>query len=71
MLTLGNENLSQYFSQVEIVDAQGRVLKKIVITDSTSSLTIDTSDFTSGMYLLRLQSREQELVLTRKLSVLR
>jgi hypothetical protein len=71
VLSLPSESLSQYFSQVEIVDAQGRVLKKIVISDSASSLNIDVSDLASGIYLLRLQGREQEFVLRRKFNVQR
>jgi hypothetical protein len=56
-------------SHVEIVDLNGRVIKRVELTKGTSSMSIDVTDFDSGVYIAKLYTPSSQEVLTERLII--
>lgn len=69
LLSLAKGSLSQYFQTVEILDAQGRVLKVVAINEKDVELKIYTNNLESGIYFLRLSNNDEQYRINKKLMV--
>ena len=65
--TLQNENNSLELASAVITDINGRIVSKVDLRNMASSQRIDVSGLNSGLYLIRVQSRDASI--TKKLII--